>query len=337
MTARRDPNRPRRDFGNVTPRNGRQYANYYDKHTGKRPGRMFDTEAEAEAWLTAHRPADRESTAKERLRTALLKAYRQHRRAGALPTSARFLFYELSGWGVVGKKGSGLPDSTYMTRVLTELRKEGAIPWAAIVDETRSLDSWRCSPSVAEHVLKSVHRARLDPWAGDRPLVITESRSLAGVLRRTAMRYLVDIASVNGQCAGFLHTDLGPMLQETESGLVLYFGDLDKHGALIEDNTREVLADIVDHELTWQRLAITQAQVDEFELPAMEKPDGSLAWETEALGQTRIGSLLVGGLDDLRAGIGLDSIDDFIDHETEQIEAEVEALREFYRGRGLID
>jgi hypothetical protein len=55
--------------------------------------------------------------------------------------------------------------------------------------------------------------ARLDPWAGDAPLILTESRSLAGVLRRLVDDYAVLIAATNGQVGGFLHTEIIPILR----------------------------------------------------------------------------------------------------------------------------
>jgi len=38
-------------------------------------------------------------------------------------------------------------------------------------------------------------------------LILTESRSLRGVLRDLVAGYCAKIAPTNGQCGGFLHTD----------------------------------------------------------------------------------------------------------------------------------
>jgi hypothetical protein len=88
-------------------------------------------------------------------------------------------------------------------------------------------------------VLKILPAAQLDPWAGDEPLILTESRSLAGVLRNLASQYAVRIASTSGQCGGFLHTDIAPILHPYHQ--VLYLGDWDLCGNLIEANSRRVL------------------------------------------------------------------------------------------------
>jgi hypothetical protein len=90
--------------------------------------------------------------------------------------------------------------------------------------------------SVKEGVLTLLPHIKLDPWRGEVPLILTESRSLAGVLRNIASEYRVRIASTNGQVGGFLHTDVAPLLQQ--GARVLYLGDFDLCGGQIEANTR---------------------------------------------------------------------------------------------------
>ena len=52
---------------------------------------------------------------------------------------------------------------------------------------------------MAEDLLRYLPGARLDPWRGNIPFLITESRSLAGVLRLQVQRYRIRIAPTNGQ------------------------------------------------------------------------------------------------------------------------------------------
>ena len=87
---------------------------------------------------------------------------------------------------------------------------------------------------------------------------------------------------------------------------VLYLGDHDHQGGQIEANTRHVLADIVGAELDWQRVAITAEQIAERGLTPIRKRDRRYkparwhdAWETEALGQQTVVSLLRDALDAL--------------------------------------
>jgi hypothetical protein len=63
-----------------------------------------------------------------RVRCALMKLYRRHLDSGMLPTSNRFLFYELIGLKVIAKGGDQRPDLV-VHRALTDLREQGLIPW----------------------------------------------------------------------------------------------------------------------------------------------------------------------------------------------------------------
>ena len=227
------------------------------------------------------------------LRSVLLELLNEHERDGALPTSSRFLFYELVQRGILSKeqKGARRPDQDLHV-ALTQLRESGTVDWDWIVDETRSLDDFTGSPSLREWMLDVLPQAELDPWDGDSPLILTESRSLAGVLRGVCREYAAQIAATNGQCGGFLHTKIAPILRPDQ--FVLYLGDLDLSGGQIEQNTQRVLEREVD-ELRWERLALTRAQVDQYDLPVITKHDRRYsdghphaAVETEALSQSII-------------------------------------------------
>jgi hypothetical protein len=168
-------------------------------------------------------------------------------------------------------------------------------------DETRDVSSWGVAATIKDHVSDAIDRARIDPWQGDAPFIICESRSLRGALTSTAYGFAVPITSTNGQCGGFLHTDVGPTLRPGQH--VLYLGDLDRGGGDIEGNAREVLEDIVG-KLDWERLALTQAQADANGLEPMSRYDGRDkkyhdAIETEALGQTAIVKILRDRLEEL--------------------------------------
>jgi hypothetical protein len=161
------------------------------------------------------------------------------------------------------------------------------VPWDWIVDETRSIDSFLGSPTLRQWLLDTLPLARRDPWNRESPIILTESRSLAGVLRGLCQQYAVQIASTNGQCGGFLRTDIAPILRPSHR--VFYLGDYDLSGNSIEQNARRVLVRLAG-ELQWERLALTQAQVEEYSLPTLVKHDRRFkdggtheAVETEAL------------------------------------------------------
>jgi hypothetical protein len=233
-----------------------------------------------------------------RLQRACLELLHEHERDEALPTSNRFLFYELVSRGTIPKSypGKQRTPAQAISEATLRLREAGIIPWSWIVDETRILHNWRYAPSVYEYVDGILPSARIDVWAGEKPpLILCESRSLAGVLREIAATYLCPIAATNGQAAGFLHTEVAPLVEGVRR--VLYLGDLDLSGGHIEENTRCTLE--AYGELEWQRLAITNVQVRERGLIEVEKKDNRFnpprtfpAVETEALHQQEIQRIL---------------------------------------------
>ena len=123
----------------------------------------------------------------EILRQQLLRLYHEHLADDMIPTSARFLFYEFVQGEIIPKHADGVlkpgargqrrPDQN-MSDALTSLRESGQIPWQAIVDETRSLDDFTGFRDDCRRRGCVLDAIRLDPWKGNAPVILTESRSL---------------------------------------------------------------------------------------------------------------------------------------------------------------
>jgi hypothetical protein len=211
------------------------------------------------------------------LRRAVHQLLLEHKAAGELPTSNRFLFYELRqrGGPLYGhsSRGQGRSQDQNLSDASTFLRHQGLAPWSWIVDETRSLAAYKYAETVADYLVDSVAEARIDCWNGEPPpLIICESRTFGGVLDRTlAPEYLCPVTATNGQVGGFLRTNVVPLLAGNERR-VLYVGDRDLAGADIEGNTRDVLVREAG-EREWTRVALTAEQVAERDLPTVEKID----------------------------------------------------------------
>jgi hypothetical protein len=239
------------------------------------------------------------------LRDLLVNLLQEHERDGAIPTSARFLYYELVQRGQISKQKTGArrPDQN-LHDALIDVREDGRVQWDWIVDETRNVDDFTGYRSVKDGVLSQLPHIDLDPWRGRAPMILTESRSLAGVLRPIVQDYRCRIASTNGQCGGFLRTDIAPLLRPDNK--VSYFGDLDLSGGQIEENTRRVLEQVIGGQLDWERIALTEQQVRDHDLPVITKRDRRYkdgrpheAVETEALRQTVLMDILRARLDEL--------------------------------------
>ena len=124
------------------------------------------------------------------------------------------------------------------------------------------------------------------------------------MLRENVVEYRARIASTNGQCGGFLRTNIAPRLQPGDR--VIYLGDLDLAGNQIEENTRRVLEQEIDGPLAWERLALTEEQVAAYDLPVIIKHDRRYkdgrpheAVETEAISQRILIDILRARLDEL--------------------------------------
>jgi hypothetical protein len=250
---------------------------------------------------------------KGKLQRAVLTVVREHEASGALPTSGRFIWYELVQRGVVDKSkarghaGVKRGEDQNVGDALMFVREAGLVDWFDIADETRTLYEPGCSASVADwhREASESESEKIDRWGSEpAPLILTESRSLAGVLRPIAYRYTAPIASTNGQCGGFLRTDLAPLFYGSRNRCVLYLGDLDLAGDQIELNTRTVLG----WSDRWERLALTEAQADDYDLRqfAITKTDHRYsdghphqAIETETIGQSTLVEILTARLDAL--------------------------------------
>lgn len=247
------------------------------------------------------------------LRRAVHELLLEHAAAGALPTSNRFLFYELRQAGLVEIRARAAPQGARRGRRGSDqdlsdaskwLRDAGLVPWDWIVDETRSVSAYRYADTVEGYVLDGLELARLNCWgAVPPPLILTESRTFGGVLARAlAAAYLCPVAATNGQVGGFLRTDVAPLLAGGDRA-VFYVGDLDLAGGQIEENTRRVLEDTVGP-LAWARLALTPAQARG--LPTITKRDHRYkphreheAVEVEALGQREVTAVVRAALEEL--------------------------------------
>jgi hypothetical protein len=239
------------------------------------------------------------------LRELLFGLLQEHERDGAIPTSARFLYYELVQRGQLSKEriGARRPDQN-LHDALTDLREDDRIPWDWIVDETRSVEDYTGYQTVKQGAITKLPYINLDPWRGRAPFILTESRSLMGVLRPIVDEYRARISSTNGQCGGHLRTEIAPLLEPDDH--VIYLGDLDLSGGHIEDNAEHVLEQAIGGALRWERLALTEQQVTDYNLPVIIKRDRRYkdgrpheAVETEALRQTVLTDILRGRLDEL--------------------------------------
>jgi hypothetical protein len=104
----------------------------------------------------------------QHMRELLLDLMQEHERDGALPTSVRFLFYELVQRGQIPKKAKGRTDRL-VSEALMDLRESGQVAWEDIVDETRDLEDYTGHCDLKATATFYIERAvELDPRRGQR-------------------------------------------------------------------------------------------------------------------------------------------------------------------------
>lgn len=249
-----------------------------------------------------------------RLRKACYDLLMDHHRKGEIPTTCRFLFYELEQRGIVPKKYPDKVKQPYndINAATVDLREAGLIPWAWLDDATRSASKPSYRDTIAEDLIGCLGICHLNVWGDDEPpLILCESRGVATVLSATAREYGVALAATGGQSAGFLVNDIAPLVGDDRE--VLYIGDweIGGPGDDIEANSRRYLEEHADREFdegTWSRIALTSDQVNgsaRLKSLIIEKTDRRYlggktyqAVECEALGQTEIVRIVRDRLDE---------------------------------------
>ena len=175
--------------------------------------------------MSDHRLSKPSSKAGRTQRVCLNLLHEHAAEVGGIPTNLRFIFYELEQVGLARKPSPDdgrrnrrrsvgwPPGSQDVTDAVTHLRDEALVPWSWIVDETRTLDVWMYSFSVAAYLRDRLEEATISPW-GDSPppLVLCESKATAGVLRSIVSAYCCPIKGTGGQVGGFLRTEVAPLL-----------------------------------------------------------------------------------------------------------------------------
>jgi hypothetical protein len=201
------------------------------------------------------------------------------------PTSVRHVYYEAITRGLIAKDSGG-SRSNYgkVQRAVLDLRRSGRIPYSHIVDSTR----WMRKPSSwssIERYLQSVRDGyRRNFWA-DQPIkleVWCESESIAGVLAGVTFEWDVPLFPCHGYSSEtFAWGAAENWLGDDRDPIVLYVGDLDKHGKQIEADLRNKLEGFYGYEIEWTRVGITKEQIEEHDLGALATKPGH--WEAEAL------------------------------------------------------
>jgi hypothetical protein len=227
---------------------------------------MLRSEADQRAANRASPTSRRRRTPREMvvLRELLRKVVEADR-----PMTVRQVFYRMVSLGVIAKT-EGEYNQT-VGRLLTEMRRDGSIPYAWIADNSRWMRK-PCSFDSIEDALRETaefYRRRL--WADQDAYVEVwlEKEALAGVLYAVTAEWDAPLMVTRGYPSlTFLHEAGQAIAAQGKPTFIYYFGDHDPSGLDIPRKVEEELRGFApDVDITFERVAVTPEQIDEWELP----------------------------------------------------------------------
>ena len=188
------------------------------------------------------------------------------------PQSVRHVFYRLTDPTrpvYVAKAESGYRRVQHR---LLKLRESGRVPYGWIVDSTRLGHHVRTHSSGGAFLADVAGLYRHDLWAAadSHVEVWCESRSIAGVIQRETRKMAVSLYPSGGFSSVTFTWEAAQQINASpqETAVVLYVGDYDPAGVLIDKNIEANLRSHTDKPLIFRRLAINQKQIAEHNLPA---------------------------------------------------------------------
>ena len=185
------------------------------------------------------------------------------------PMTVRQVFYRLVSLGVIDKTEAEY--KTTVCRLLTDMRRNGELPYQWIADNTR----WMRKPATYSDLEEAVqetaefYRRRLWDDQGVYVEVWLEKDALSGVLYPITAQYDVPLMVTRGYPSlSFLHSAAEGILYEDKPTFLYYVGDHDPSGVHIpqkvEADLREMAAGA---EIYFERIAVNVDQIEAWNLP----------------------------------------------------------------------
>ena len=213
------------------------------------------------------------------------------------PQTVRHVFYRMVAMGVVPKQEK-LGYETVKLQLL-KMRKSGRVPWGWVGDSTR----WRIKPtsygSLEEALQHNAEFYRRDIWrqAEVHVEIWCESDSIGSVIVRATRKWDVPLMTSRGfSSATYLYDCAQDLAEIGRPAHLYYFGDWDPSGKIIPQVIeRDLRKYAPDAEIHFERIAITQEQIREYDLPT-KPPKKSTHSKTFSGGTVEIEALQVSDL-----------------------------------------
>lgn len=184
------------------------------------------------------------------------------------PMTVRQVFYQLVSRQIIEKTEAQYKNT--VCRLLTEMRRNGQLPFEWIADNTR----WMRKPETYSGLASMLHHSqrmyRRAIWEDQECYVEVwlEKEALAGVLVDVTDKWDVPLMVTRGYPSlSFLHTAAEAIASQKKPAFLYYFGDRDPSGVdidrFVENSIRQIAPNA---DLTFERAAVTPSQIESFGL-----------------------------------------------------------------------
>ena len=200
----------------------------------------------------------------EAIKAALYAAAEANR-----PATVRQIFYQLVSQGVIPKTEAAYKGT--VVRLLTQMRKEGEIPFRWIADNSRWMRKPDSHDSLAAALEDSVEYYRRNLWrdADVRCEIWLEKEALSGVLYPVTAQWDVPLMVCRGYPSlSFLYEAAEAIRDSDKETWLYYFGDRDPSGIDIPRHVEESIRELAPYaDVHFECVAVTEAQITTWNLP----------------------------------------------------------------------
>lgn len=193
------------------------------------------------------------------------------------PITVRGLFYRVMSRGLVPKTERGY---SQVQKLTLKLRRTGELPYGWIADSSRRRITLRAYNGLDEALNATARFYRRRFWSEQNLYVEvwTEKDAITGVIEDTTLDWDVPLVVARGYASETFLWEAAEQIEEVDKPTFIYqLGDHDRDGVQAFDKTQERLRDLVpsDIDLTFQRIAVTPAQITGWNLPTRPDKTGS--------------------------------------------------------------
>jgi len=184
------------------------------------------------------------------------------------PMTVRQVFYQATVRGLVEKAESGYGK---VQNDLTLMRRDGVLPYDWLADNTR----WQRKPQTFDSVEQALRETaafyRKSLWtdADSYVEIWLEKDALSGVILPITSMYDVPLMVARGYASlSFLYNAADYINTLTVPTYIYHLGDFDPSGVNAGEKIEETLREMApDAEIYFERLAVTEEQIDAWNLP----------------------------------------------------------------------